>query len=297
MHIDEITISVAQVRGLIDEQFPQWAGLSVTPVASAGTDNLLFRLGDALCLRLPRTQERSKHLRKEISILPRLRGLPLRIPKLVGTGKPNQDYPCEWAVLEWIEGTCLSDQNDFDRVRFIDDIAGFVRALQNLPTEGGPYAGSHNNNRGVPPAQQDVAVRAAIENLSAVYETHQLFAFWESALSIPTWQNPPVWLHGDIHRGNLLVKDGHLCAVIDFGLCGLGDPACDFMLAWTELNAEERLRFRNAIKPEQATWLRGRAWAFCWAVNALAYYINTNPFLARMSRRTIDAVLAEVAQA
>jgi len=118
-------------------------------------------------------------------------------------------------------------------------------------------------------------------------------AAWEVALAAPVWQGSPVWLHGDLQAGNLLTRQGHLSAVIDFGCLGVGDPACDLQVAWNFLSAKTRDVFRASLPVDAATWARGRGWALSVGLIALPYYQNTNPILAGISRRAIDEVLAD----
>ncbi|MBP1992234.1 aminoglycoside phosphotransferase (APT) family kinase protein [Paenibacillus eucommiae] len=139
---------------------------------------------------------------------------------------------------------------------------------------------------------RDAPVRNAIAALSSLFDTEMLTAAWEATLQAPVWQGTAVWLHGDLHPGNLLVNQGQLSAVIDFGTLGIGDPACDLMVAWTLLSAESRNLFRSALTVDDATWARGRGWALSFGLIAFAYYLDTNPILAAISRRAIDEVLA-----
>jgi aminoglycoside phosphotransferase (APT) family kinase protein len=140
---------------------------------------------------------------------------------------------------------------------------------------------------------RDASVRNAIATLNNMLDTDVATAAWEAALQAPVWQGKAVWLHGDLHPGNLLVEQGRLTAVIDFGTLGVGDPACDLMVAWTLLSAENRDLFRAALTVDDATWARGRGWALSFGLIAFAYYLDTNPVLAAISRRAIDEVLVE----
>jgi aminoglycoside phosphotransferase (APT) family kinase protein len=117
-------------------------------------------------------------------------------------------------------------------------------------------------------------------------------AAWEAALQAPAWDGPPVWTHGDLYDGNLLVERGRLAAVIDFGGLGVGDPACDLIVAWSLLSAGIRQAFRTALAVDDATWARGKGWALSVALIALPYYQNTNPVMVANSRNRIAEVLA-----
>jgi len=150
-----------------------------------------------------------------------------------------------------------------------------------------------NSFRGVPLASRDAPTRAAIASLDGMLDTAAVTAAWEAALQAPAWDGPPVWIHGDLSSGNLLVVQGRLSAVIDFGCLGVGDPACDLMIAWTLFSGESRDVFRAALSVEEATWARGRGWALSWALIFIPYYLDTNPVGIGEARRTIAEVLAD----
>ena len=140
---------------------------------------------------------------------------------------------------------------------------------------------------------RDQQTRDAISALADVIDTNEVTAAWDAALGVPAWNGAPVWLHGDLHAGNLLVQHGRLSAVIDFGGLGVGDPACDVMAAWLLLSAENRAVFREMLQVDDATWARGRGWALSFGLIALPYYQTTNPVLAGIARHAINEVLAD----
>ena len=172
-------------------------------------------------------------------------------------------------------------------------MAQFITALQQIEATGGPPPGEHNFYRGVPLALRDQQTRNAIAALHDVIDTDEVTAAWESAIETPAWNSAPVWLHGDLHAANLLVQQGRLSAVIDFGGLGVGDPACDVMAAWLFPSAENRGLFRAALQVDDVTWDRGRGWALSFGLIALPYYQTTNPVLAEIARRAINEVLAD----
>ena len=293
MHDDEIETDVALVRRLIAAQFPQWAGLPVSPVPSAGTDNALYRLGDHLAVRLPRIPGATGQVEKEQRWLPYLAPqLPLAIPDPLAQGRPGEGYPWSWSVYRWLEGKTLTAAPVDDQHQLALDLAGFIAALHRIDPSGGPPPGQHNSFRGVSLATRDEATRSAIAQLRGTLDTAAATAAWEAALQTPEWPHAPVWIHGDLQAGNLLASRGRLSAVIDFGCLGVGDPACDLMVAWNLLTADARDVFRRALNVDDATWVRGRGWAVSVGLIALPYYRHTNPILAAIARRTIDEVLA-----
>jgi aminoglycoside phosphotransferase (APT) family kinase protein len=246
-------IDVELVERLVAAQFPQWATLAVRPVALNGWDNQTFRLGDELSVRLPSAAEYALAIDKEHRWLPVLAPhLPLPIPVPVAVGTPGEGYPERWSVYRWLDGT-LADAGA-NRPSFARELAGFLTALREVDPTGGPRAGVHNWYRGGPLTAYDAEARAAARGRPAALE------MWEDALRA-TFDGPDVWFHGDVAVGNLLVDGSRLAAVIDFGTCGVGDPACDLAIAWTLFTGDSREVFRTAMGVDDGTWVRGRAWA------------------------------------
>jgi aminoglycoside phosphotransferase (APT) family kinase protein len=294
MHPDELQPDEALARRLLAAQFPQWAGLRIEPVRSGGTDNAIFRLGDDMALRLPRIPGAARQPEKEQRWLPRLApSLPLAIPAPLGSGTPAEGFPWPWSVCSWLDGENATIDRVADPEQAAVELGSFVAALQRIDVDGGPPPGEHNFFRGVPLAARDAHTRAAIEQLHDTIDVELATAAWDAALRAPAWSGRPVWLHGDLQAGNLLVRQGRLSAVIDFGCLAVGDPACDVMAAWLFLPAETRDAFRATVLADDATWARARGWALSVGLVALPYYRLSNPELARIARRAIDEVLAD----
>ena len=290
MHVDELHTDVALVRRLLAGQLPDWAELPIERVPSDGTDNALYRLGDDMVVRLPRIHWAVSGVENMHEWLPRLAPLlPVEVPLPLAKGRPAEGYPWPWSVYRWLDGKnpevgCIADPDALAR-----EVAGFVRALRGLELAGGPPAG-----RGGPLATRDEPTREAIAALRGTIDTDAATAAWEEALRAPAWSGPPVWVHGDLMPGNILVRCGRLAGVIDFGGVGVGDPACDLMVAWTLLHADARDVFRAEVDGDDDAWARGRGWALSTGVIALPYYEETNPGLAANARFRIDQVLAEL---
>lgn len=294
MHADEIATDAALVRRLLAAQVPRWADLPIAVVQSAGTDNALYRLGDDMVVRLPRIGWATAQVEKEQRWLPQLAPhLPLAIPVPLAKGAPGAGYPWHWSVYRWLEGENATDEHIADPRDLAGDLARFVCALRRIDASGGPHPEDHNSFRGEPLVKRDAATRAAIAALTDTFDSGALTAAWSAALAAPAWHGPPVWIHGDLQSGNLLAVRGRLHAVIDFGCLGVGDPACDLMVAWNLLSAESRAAFRAAVAVDDATWARGRGWALTIGLVAFPYYRDSNPVLAGISRRAIEAVLAD----
>lgn len=289
-------VTPALVRRLVAEQFPPWADLPVEPVAQSGWDNLTFRLGSDLSARLPSAQRYVAQVVKEHRWLPRLAPhLPLPVPRPVTMGAPGQGYPWPWSIYRWLDGTPATLASIEDREGFAQSLARFLESLQRVDPTGGPYAGPHSFHRGGDLAIYDGETRRAIAALRGRIDADAATAVWEAALAA-TWQGRPVWVHGDIAAPNLLVRDGHLSAVIDFGCCAVGDPACDLTIAWTFFSGWSRAAFRAALPADEATWARGRGWALWKALIVLAKHSETVASEAGAAAAVVDAVLAEHAR-
>lgn len=292
MHADEVEVDPPLVRRLLTAQLPAWAALPLEPVEPRGTDNALYRLGDDMVVRLPRRARTVVTLEKELRWLPAIAPfLPLAVPTPLATGAPTDDFPWTWAVYSWLDGENATAARLADARQTGLDLAGFVAALQRIDTTGAPGPGEHNFFRGEPLERRDAGVRASIETLDELDEA-AVTELWEAALDAPAWDRPGVWIHGDLDSRNLLADAGRLCAVIDWGSLGVGDPACDVMVAWKVLTAEGRNAFRTALSIDDATWERGRGWALSQALGALSYYTpETNEVLVREAERWLAEVL------
>jgi aminoglycoside phosphotransferase (APT) family kinase protein len=281
---DRRLVDVDLVRRLIARQFPRWADLPVRPVRISGWDNQTFRLGDRMSVRLPTAAEYALAVDKEHRWLPTLAaGVPLPIPVPLAKGLPDDEFTFPWSVYEWIDGEPAGPGTIGDLTEFADRLAAFLVSLRHVDSTRGPEPGQHNWFRGGPLQVYDSETRSAIEALAPQVPRAAVTEIWQAALST-SWDGRPVWFHGDVARTNLLVRDGKLAAVIDFGTCGVGDPACDLVIAWTLFSGASREAFRARIDVDSGTWARGRAWAL-W--KALITYDNPE------AKRDIEQILAD----
>jgi aminoglycoside phosphotransferase (APT) family kinase protein len=289
MHADELPVDAALVRSLLEEQFPEWAGLRVERVPSFGTDNALYRLGDQMVVRLPRIEWATRDIEKDARWLEQLRPLlPLEIPQLLATGTPGEGYPWTWGIYRWLEGEnpvvgAIARPRELAR-----DVGRFVATVRRLGLRD-----MRPGSRAGPLAERGAEVRRAIVEVAGEFDPSAVGVAWEDALGAPAWDGPPVWTHGDLLRGNLLLREGRLCAVIDWSLLGVGDPACDAIAAWSVLPRETRESFRADAGFDDATWARGRGWALCCGLLQIPYYSETNPELADNGRHMVGEILAE----
>lgn len=294
MHIDEVDIDESLIRRLVDTQFPQWSNLPITKVKSAGTSNALYRLGDKIVVRLPRTESASLQIDKEQQFLPKLASfLPLSIPLPIALGVSAEGYPYNWSIYQWLEGKDASIAPIKNEFQTAIALAEFILALQQINLMNGPPPGKHNFFRGEPLSMRDDETCTAIATLRSNFDKDLLIETWKYSLETPIWNKPPCWIHGDLIPTNLLIQDGTLSAIIDFGGLGVGDPACDLLVAWTFLSSETRDIFRSTLTVDDATWIRGRGWALSMGLIAYEYYLETNPILAYIAKRAIDEAVAD----
>ncbi|HEY4269847.1 MAG TPA: aminoglycoside phosphotransferase family protein [Galbitalea sp.] len=274
--LPEPEIDTALVARLVAEQFPEWAHLPITPVEHGGWDNRTFHLGDAMSVRLPSADGYVPQVEKEQRWLPVLAPqLPLPIPNPVGLGHPSPTFSRPWSVYGWLGGTAATRADIPDLRGFAATLGRFLVALRGVDATDGPLAGDHSFQRGGSLDFYDEETRRALETLNGVVDVSAATAVWDAALAT-TWTLAPVWFHGDISDGNLLVQGGRLSAVIDFGTSGVGDPACDLVIAWTFFDEPSRAAFRDAVELDDDTWSRARGWAIWKALIVAAGFAGTN---------------------
>jgi aminoglycoside phosphotransferase (APT) family kinase protein len=290
-------IDAALVKRLVASQFPQWSELPVTPVKVDGWDNRTYRLGHDMTVRLPTAIAYTPAIDKEDRWLPVLApSLPVQVPVPLGKGVPGEGYPFSWSIRGWLDGETADADRIDDMPAFATSVAEFLLALQRIDPSGGPEAGAHSFYRGAPPAHYDEETRHCLSVLTGHLDTAAAGAVWDAALDA-TWTGPPVWFHGDVASGNLLVRNGKLVAVIDFGTSGVGDPACDLVIAWTMFGGDSRDAFRQAVGHDSGTWARARGWVLWKSLLGLADDVANRRQLDPGNARIVDDVVAEHVQA
>ncbi|MDP4550110.1 aminoglycoside phosphotransferase family protein [Alkalihalobacillus macyae] len=269
-------INTDLVRRLINEQFPKLSGLDITPVKNGGNDNRTFHLGDDMSVRLPSSEHYAPQVEKEQAWLPKLaREISLPISTPIAKGYPNHEYPFPWSINKWLEGETVTRNNIRDVNQCARDLGAFLIELQSVDASGGPIAGKHNFYRGGDLAIYNQESRGAIDANKDILDTSILEDVWNLALS-SKFSGKAVWVHGDMAPGNILTLDGKLSAVIDFGIIGVGDPSCDYVMAWTFFDDESRKVFKRTLNPDEETWNRARGWALWKALITYSWNRKSN---------------------
>ncbi|MEK6733778.1 MAG: aminoglycoside phosphotransferase family protein [Pseudomonadota bacterium] len=291
--IKSINITPELAQKLIAEQFLEYASLPITSVESQGHDNRTFRLGDEMLIRMPTDYQYALKVAKEQDLLPKLAPhLSIDIPVPIKMGAPSADYPYPFSIYKWLEGKSINLINkeiiDLDSLAY--NLAKFLKELQAIKEVEGPAPGQHNWWRGSNISVYDKDAREQIAKLVGIIDTNKAMDLWIHALNTK-WNKPPVWIHGDFAIGNMLMKDGKLSAVIDFGGMGMGDPACDLVITWVYLEGNSREIFMREMNLDENTWLRAKAWALWKATFVLCELEDKNSNEAIEQRRIIGEVL------
>lgn len=291
MHEYELEIDEHLVRNLLKSQCPQWVDLPIVPIKSSGTDNALFRLGNAYVIRLPRTEwepgSNNDKINKEYEWLPRIaKCLKTPISYPIFKGEPDTQYPYHWLITHWAEGCNPDFENQDEYEELAKDLAGFLNDFHKIQMGNGPHSrrGIRLNEK-----ELDEETRSAMNQLESEIDISAITDLWDQLSHIPYWSKKPVWVHGDFLPGNIIVQNNRLSAVLDFSDLGVGDPACDLVIAWALLNPRSRKVFREHLEGiDNDTWERGRGWALSIALIMLPYYKYTNPVLAALARRMLQ---------
>ena len=295
MHENEFEMDENLVHTLLKSQSPHWANLPLKAIVHSGMDNALFRLGREYVVRLPRIEwvpgSIVKSINKEYEWVPKIaRFLKVPISEPLFKGNPNQSYPWSWMVTKWNEGhnPDLEKENEYEPLA--KDLADFLNALHGIALTNGP-----SSRRGVPLKGVDAETRKALSELEGEIDIQSVTHLLDQLSNVPSWSKNPVWIHGDFLPGNILIQNNRLSAVIDFSDVGMGDPACDLIIAWSLLKSHSRKIFRENLENiDDDTWERGRGWALSIALIMLPYYKKSNPVLAALAKRMIENVLCDL---
>jgi aminoglycoside phosphotransferase (APT) family kinase protein len=286
-------ITVELAKKLIAIQFPEYTDLNITEVEQQGHDNRTYRIGEDMLVRMPTAEAYALKVPKEQELLPKLAShLSLNIPAPIKIGSPSDDYPYPFSIYKWLEGRSANhlhiDDKSLESIAL--QLATFLKELQSIDDVDGPTPGQHNWWRGDHVSVYDDGARKQIAELSDAIDANKAMALWTQACKTK-WSKAPVWIHGDIAVGNIIIQDNKLSGVIDFGGVGIGDPACDLVIAWTYLSGKSREIFINEIDLDDDTWLRARAWALWKATFELTQIKDKNSSEALLQKNIISSVL------
>lgn len=294
LHADDIPVDEALVRRLVDDQFPQWAGLPLRRIRSAGTVNAIFRLGHDLAVRIPRAESYVWDLESLGGSHQWLRWarpqLSLTIPDPVAIGEATPNYPWPWPIHRWIPGQPLEVVDLSHSADAAERLAGFVNALHALPAANGP-----RSSKAISRKTWTGHFERVISELGNRIDTNRAREAWQYTLAAPSWTGPFPWTHADLLPGNLLAREDQLVGVVDFECLGVGDPALDLTPAWAVFDRSTRRVFRDALDIDQATWTRAANCALRH-VAGIKYYETTNPVFSAMCRRAVNEVLDDIDQ-
>jgi aminoglycoside phosphotransferase (APT) family kinase protein len=295
MHVNQLTVSLETVRGLLDDQFPEWRGLAVRSIASQGTVNAIFRVGERLAARFPLqsgdVEATRRWLLAEVEAAGELMGRTrFPTPEPVGLGEPGQGYPLPWSVQSWIPGVVATADDPGESVAFAHDLAEFIKDVRAIDTRGRTFRG---RGRGGDLQSHDGWMETCLARSEQLLDVARLRRMWTVMRNLPRGQSRDVMTHGDLIPGNVLVSGGRLAGVLDVGGIGPADPALDLVAAWHLLEAGPRLVLRQDLGCDDLEWRRGKAWAFQQAMGAVWYYRDSNPAMSRMGRRTLERIIAD----
>lgn len=289
-----ISLSPNLAHRLIVEQFPELSDLPVIDVEKQGHDNRTYRLGAHMLIRMPTGPSYALKVPKEQELLPKLaKHLSVHIPVPIKMGHPAVDYPYPFSIYKWLSGKSINllTLTESNKKQLARDLAKFLKELQGIANVEGPNPGQHNWWRGDHVSVYDKGAREQIAELAEIIDAAKALALWEQACATK-WQKAPVWIHGDFAIGNILIDNGKLSAVIDFGGVAVGDPACDLVIAWTYFNGESREIFISEMAIDDDTLLRARAWALWKATYELCQIVDKNSVEAQGQKLIIEDLLS-----
>ncbi len=297
MHAGQLHVEAEAVRQLVGEQFPHWAALPVRAVASHGTVNAIFRIGNGLVARFAvqpaDAQVTRQWLETEAAAARELAGVTrFPTPEPVAIGEPGAGYPLPWSINTWVAGTVATEQDPSGSEAYARDLADFIQSLRAIDTQGRTFQGT---NRGGDLQSRDAWMQECIERSDGSLDVGWLDGTWAALRTLPR-TSPDAMSHCDLVPGNLLVTDGRLAGVLDVGEFGPADPALDLVIAWHGLQAGPRQVLRTALGCDDLEWARGAAWAFEQALGVVWYYAHSNPTVSAMGRRSLSRIAQGLAR-
>jgi aminoglycoside phosphotransferase (APT) family kinase protein len=294
MHPNQLSLSVATVQTLVAEQFPQWRTLPVQAVAAQGTVNALFRIGDRFLARFPLqpgdVESTRRWLESEAEAARQLLGRTRFLtPEPVALGEPGPGYPLPWSVQTWLPGTVAADQDPGESIPFAHDLAEFIHGVRAISTGGRTFSGT---GRGGELPSHDRWMQTCFDNSEHLLDVPRLRRTWADLRVLPHTSDD-LMTHGDLIPANLLVSGGRLAGIIDVGGMKPADPSLDLVSAWHVLESAPRHVLRDDLECDDLEWQRGKAWAFEQAMGLVWYYLESNPAMSRLGRRTLQRIMTD----
>lgn len=295
MHADQLTVSPETVRTLVHEQFPAWRGLPIRSIAAQGTVNAIYRVGELFAARFPLqtgdVESTRRQLESEAEAARELVGRTrFPTPTPVALGEPGAGYPLPWSVQTWLPGVVAADEDPGESPAFAHDLADLIKDLRAIDTRGRTFAGM---GRGGDLRSHDAWMATCFEHSRGLLDVPRLRRLWMKLRRLPRHSVEDVMTHGDLMPGNVLVSAGRLAGILDVGGFGPADPALDLVGAWHLLEEGPRQVLREELGCDPLGWERGKAWAFEQAIGLVWYYIESNPAMSRIGRRTLARILAD----
>jgi len=291
VHTDQLDVDEDVVRRLVGEQFPAWRPLGIRRLGSVGTDHTIFRVGTGLAARFPRhpgdPDEVRAALEAEAAAVRELAGattFPVSEP--IAIGHPGAGYPLPWSVQAWLTGHDATVEDPAGSSSFAEDLATLISELRAVDTRGRTFQGG---GRGGHLPDHDRWMETCVAKSEGLLDADAARTTWARLRTLPR-EDPDAMCHGDLIPPNLLVRDGRLAGVLDFGGFGAADPALDLVVAWHVLDDGPRELLRRALGCGEVQWLRGAAWAFQQAMGLVWYYVETNPTMSAIGRRTLARI-------
>ncbi|CAM5719191.1 aminoglycoside phosphotransferase family protein [Streptomyces canus] len=299
MHANQLTVSPETVRKLVEQQFPEWRSLPVRRIAGQGTVNAVFRIGDRFAARFPLESadvgSTRRWLESEAEAARELAGRTrFPTPEPVALGEPGAGYPLPWAVQTWLPGVVATDEDPGQSSAFARDLADLIGDLRAIDTRGRTFAGT---GRGGDLRSHDAWMETCFGNSEHLLDVPRLRRIWATFRDLPRGSTEDAMAHCDLIPGNVLVSAGRLAGVLDVGGFGPADPSLDLVSAWHLLEAGPRQVLRDHLGSDDLAWERGKAWAFAQAMGLVWYYVESNPAMSRLGRRTVERILSETSPA
>ena len=294
MHVDQLTVPLETVRALVAEQFPEWAQLPITAVVSEGTVSAIFRIGVRFAARFPirpgDVEAVQRGLRSEAAAARELAGnTRFPVPEPVALGQPGHGYPLPWSMHTWLPGVTATEEDPGASDGFAADLAEFIGDVRGIDPRGRTSSG---RRRGGELRGHDEWVETCLLRSEGLLDVPRLRRLWRRFRELPR-PSLDVMSHGDLIPGNVLVTSARLAGVLDVGNLAPADPALDLVSAWHLLEAGPRRLLRDTLGCDDLEWERGKGWAFEQAMGLVWYYVDSNPSMSRLGRRTLDRLLTD----